>query len=74
MTRLGEEGAVLTLDPPVDGPFGRPVARFTLPARWSLGIGKDENVEASPREEGLMLSVGERQFHYSREGLAPSSA
>ena len=70
MTRLGEEGVVLTLDPPVDGPFGCPVERITLPACWSRGIGKNEPMEVSTDVDGLVLSVGERRFRYSREGLS----
>ncbi len=70
MTRLGEEGVILTLEPPPDGPFGCPVTRIAIPARWSRGIAKDDHVEISRDEAGLMLSVGGRCFRYSREGLA----
>ena len=70
MTRLGEEGVILMLEPPPDGPFGCPVTRIAVPARWSRGITKDDHVEITRDEVGLMLSVGERCFHYSREGLA----
>ena len=69
MTRLGEEGVVFSLDPPVIGPFGRPVARIALPARWSHGIGANEPVAASTDDGDLVLSVGERRFRYAREGL-----
>ncbi|MDE0391470.1 MAG: CRISPR-associated helicase Cas3' [Rhodospirillales bacterium] len=69
VTRLGEEGVVLTFDPPSVGPFGVQIERIALPARWSRGIGKDEPVRVSADREGLVLSVGERRFRYSREGL-----
>lgn len=69
MTRLGEEGGVLSLDPPVIGPFGRPVARIALPVRWSHGIGANEPVAASTDDGDLVLSVGECRFRYAREGL-----
>ena len=69
VTRLGEEGIVLTFDPPQVGPFGRQIGRIALPARCSRGIGKDEPVKASAESEGLVLSVGRRRFRYSREGL-----
>ena len=74
MTRLGEEGAVLELKPPPDGPFGRPVTRLALPARWSHGIGKGEQVAAERDGAGLILSVAERRFRYSRAGLAKVGA
>ena len=69
MTRLGSEGIVLRLDPPVVGPFGRPVTRIALPARWSRGIDKDEPVTVRVGDGVLFLSIGERRFRYSREGL-----
>ena len=70
MTRLGEEGVVLDLDPPPEGPFGLPVTRITLPARWSQGITDNDLVETKRDEAGLILSVAGRFFLYSREGLA----
>ncbi len=69
MTRLGEEGAVLKLDPPPQGPFGRQITRIALPARWSRGISEDHEVAVEPDRDGLILSVAERRFRYSREGL-----
>ena len=69
MTRLGEEGAILELDPPPDGPFGHAVTRIALPAHWSQGIGKDDQVEVTRDEAGLILSVAELRFRYSRIGL-----
>ena len=75
MTRLGEEGVVLELDPPQLGPFGNRVAQITLPAHWSVGISSDEaaTVKVSPVAEGLVLAVGEREFRYSRAGLERST-
>ena len=70
MTRLGEEGVVLDLDPPPEGPFRLPVTRITLPARWSQGITDNDMVETKRDDPGLILSVAERFFLYSREGLA----
>ena len=71
MTRLGEEGVILTLDPPPRGPFGQKITRIALPARWSAGISSNdaEAVEALPAPDGLTFTVGERQFTYSRTGL-----
>ena len=72
MTRLGEEGAVLEFDPPVDGPFGTPVTRIALPARWSQGISRDDKAAMTPgNQHEAILSVGERTFRYSRAGLMP---
>ena len=71
LTRLGEEGAILELDPPPDGPYGHAVTRISLPAHWSQGkgIGKDDRVEVTRDEAGLILSVAELRFRYSRIGL-----
>ena len=69
MTRLGEEGVILSLDPPPEGPFNCPITRIALPARWSHGIAKDDQVEITQDETGLVLSVAEQRFSYSREGL-----
>ena len=73
MTRLGEEGAILPLDPPPVGPFGQPVTRIALPARWSRGIKRDDEVKILRDETGLIISVSDRRFRYSREGLAKST-
>ena len=71
LTRLGEGGAVLTLDPPSLGPFGREITQVTLPARWSAGISSEEakRVEVHPTQEGVTLKVGDRSYGYSRSGV-----
>ena len=74
MTRLGEEGVVLLLDPPPEGPFGYPITRITLPARWSHGIAKDGQVAIERNGEYLILSIAKWHFRYSREGLARITA
>ncbi|MDE0241382.1 MAG: CRISPR-associated helicase Cas3' [bacterium] len=73
VTRLGEEGIVLTLDPPHDGPFGHPIERIALPARWSRGISANDTVNVSACEDGLLLSIGGHQFRYTRAGLERNS-
>ena len=70
MTRLGEEGVILTLDSPSEGPFDCDITRIALPAHWSRRTAKDDHVEIARDEVGFSLSVGERCFRYSREGLA----
>ena len=74
MTRLGEEGVVLTIDSSPQGPFGNPITRITLPARWSAGISSDdvEAVQVHSVPDGLMFTVGDRPFKYSRLGLQSS--
>ena len=74
MTRLGEEGVVLTFAPPPLGPFGNQITRITLPARWSAGILSDdaEAVQTHPVPDGLMFTIGGRNFKYSRQGLQSS--
>ena len=75
MTRLGEDGVVLTLDPSPVSPFANRISQITLPARWSAGISSmdAEAVAVSAVPDGLVLLVGEREFTYSRKGLQASS-
>ena len=69
MTRLGEEGVLLDLQPAPMGPFEQRVTRITLPAHWSHGINDDHEVVVEPGEEGLVISVAGKRFHYGRTGL-----
>lgn len=71
MTRLGEEGVVLTLDPPPIGAFGKRVTRLALPARWSHGISAEEvdGLKVEPRRDGFEAKVGKHLFVYDRRGL-----
>ena len=71
MTRLGEEGVVLTLDPPPLGPFDRKIRRIPLPARWSKGLSSEdaEAVEVHSTQERIMLKAGDRSYRYSRSGV-----
>lgn len=70
MTRLGEDGVVLTLDPPPLGPFDRKITHIALPARWSKGLSSEdtEAVEVHSTQEGMTLKAGERRYKYSRSG------
>ena len=74
MTRLGEEGVVLPLDPAPEGPFGKSITRIALPALWSRGITRDDHVAIERDGDGLILSIAKWRFHYSRGGLAKISA
>ncbi len=69
LTRLSEEGAILSLEPGVEGPFGRQITRIALPARWSGGISDDARVEVTANGAGLALRVADRGFEYSAAGL-----
>lgn len=69
MTRLGEEGPILTLPPGTLGAFGHPVTRLALPARWAHGDIPDTPVAVVPVEGGFSFVLGEQSLHYSREGL-----
>lgn len=73
MTRLGEEGVILPLDPPIEGPFGQPITRIALPAHWSAGISKAERPTLAQDGTRIVLTVAEREFTYSREGLKKSA-
>ncbi|RMD90672.1 MAG: CRISPR-associated helicase Cas3' [Alphaproteobacteria bacterium] len=68
-TRLGSEGLIVDLPEAVEGPFGAPVSRFTLPPHWSRGIEREGEVAVQPAKEGLELMIGEIRFHYGRAGL-----
>ena len=70
MTRLGEEGVILALDPPSAGPFGQPITRIALPARWSRGIAGNAQIEIARDASGSYLFVADWCFRYSREGLS----
>ena len=70
MTRLGEEGVILSFESSPEGPFGKSVTRIALPAQWSHGISKKDPVKIERDETCLILSVAEKQFRYSRAGLA----
>ena len=72
MTRLGEEGVILPLDPSPLGPFGTKITRIALPARWSAGISSEDAEKvmydySSP--DGLTFIIGEFKLAYSRAGL-----
>ena len=69
LTRLGEEGVVLPLDPPPIGPFGSSISRITLPAHWSPGISSEDVPAISEDETGLDLTVAGKRFRYARSGL-----
>ena len=71
LTRLGEEGMVVTFPNPTNGPFDRSIARIALPARWSQGLNGKSQVAVTPDSElgTLTLTVGERRFRYSTAGL-----
>ncbi len=73
MTRLGEEGALIRIDPdsaPI-GPFGQKVSRIALPSHWSCGVTAQDAEEATlePAGDDFLLSVAGRSFRYSRVGL-----
>ena len=70
-TRIGEAGVVLPFDSRPVGPFGKPVTRLTLPARWSKALARSdlENLVITPAEEGFNFKIGEHIFMYSRSGL-----
>ena len=68
MSRLGEDGMVLNFNPAPKGPFGTPISRLALPARWSRGI-KDCEPTLDNSEDGMIVSFGNRRFRYSRAGL-----
>ena len=69
LTRLGEEGLMLPLDPPRDGPFGPPISRLALPARWSKGVSANDKPDVRKKESELEIAVADERFSYTRKGL-----
>ena len=69
LTRLGEEGLMLPLDPRRDGPFGPPISRLALPARWSKGVSANDKPDVRKKESGLEIAVADERFSYTRKGL-----
>ena len=72
MTRLGEDGLVLSFEEPTVGPFDTPVTKITLPAHWSKGINQESKLEIENRAESkseMILKLDKNSFFYSRAGL-----
>lgn len=69
MTRIGEEGVVLPLESRPTGPFGSRISRLALPARWSKGVGSNDEAVICEGESGLNLTVAGQRFSYTRGGL-----
>lgn len=68
-TRLGGEGAVLTLPSGTKGPFGAEITRLALPAYWSGGLKGDEVPDVRTEGETLVLALPDKTFLYGRSGL-----
>ncbi|MDB2552477.1 CRISPR-associated helicase Cas3' [Paracoccus sp. (in: a-proteobacteria)] len=71
-TRIGEDGVVLRIGGEPISPFGQKISRIALPAHWSRGLAGDEEMTAEEAEDGLILRVADRTFHYGRAGLERS--
>lgn len=70
MTRLGEEGVILSLPDALTGPFGSPITRIALPAHWSRGIAKEALSKVALQDQSSTeIEVGDQVFLYSRAGL-----
>lgn len=67
-TRLGEQGAVLTLPEGTLGPFGGEIRTLTLPPHWSRGLVGDEAV-AVTGQASLSMTVSDMSFVYDSRGL-----
>lgn len=67
-TRLGEEGAVLSLPEGSIGAFGAPIHRMALPAHWSHDLMGDEVVTLDPGPP-IQMSVVNQIFTYGPQGL-----
>lgn len=67
-TRLGEEGAILTLPEGAVGAFGARIRRIALPAHWSRGLTGEEMVTFDPGPP-IRVTVSDMVFTYGPEGL-----
>ena len=72
LTRLGEEGVILSFENAPTGPFGKPVTKLSLPARWSKGVTAEDikNLAVTQEREGFDIALGAWTFSYRRSGLA----
>lgn len=68
-TRLGAEGARLTLPSPEIGPFGGTISALTLPAHWSQGLNPMGDISVRRTDQGIRVGVDGRWFLYDRRGL-----
>lgn len=72
-TRLGEEGAIVTLPEGTIGPFGHRIETLALPVHWSHGLTGEEEVIVEG-DMPLRLSVGKKRFQYGAGGLIRAEA
>ncbi|MBF0400780.1 MAG: CRISPR-associated helicase Cas3' [Magnetococcales bacterium] len=68
-TRLGAEGALISFEEPVKGPFGQTICGVTLPAHWSHGPVSEEKVKALVKNDFICFNLNNDRFIYSKEGL-----
>jgi len=70
-TRLGARDLLVDLPAPLEGPFGKPVTRISIPA-WMTGVvAHDEQPTPAVRDgDDWRFRLGDRHFRYGRWGLA----
>lgn len=68
-TRLGEQGPLVTFAPCTLGPFGQEITQIAVPAHWGV-TAPEGAVPCQVTSDGLVLTLGDRQFVYTRAGLA----
>lgn len=69
-TRLGARDLLVDLAPALNGPFGAPVDRITIPHWMARGVAPDSVPEPLERDgDGVRFRLGERRFGYGRWGL-----
>lgn len=67
-TRLGARNVELQFDPPLIGPFGRPVTRLVVPSHLNPG-GCIEMEEIVQSNNSIIYRLGENSFVYDAMGL-----
>ncbi|RVT87399.1 CRISPR-associated helicase Cas3' [Rhodobacteraceae bacterium CCMM004] len=69
-TRLGSRGPILQLPEGTVGPFGAAVSTIAPPSHWCHGLTGEETVEVAHCEDGLRLTLQDREFFYRTAGLS----
>ena len=70
-TRLGDDRIEVAFDPQPVSPFdpSREIDKLAVSADWLKGEDVPESVETTASEGGFNFHMGDRKFHYDRQGL-----
>jgi CRISPR-associated endonuclease/helicase Cas3 len=74
VTRLADPTFDIPLAQPTRSPFGTPIARVAIPARWLKGETAPETITPESTPDGFRFTVGAQRFRYTRFGLEKDDA